>query len=266
MKVFSAAAKAIQQGTPAALVTVIEAKGSTPRHAGARMLVYADGAAVGTIGGGAFEHRAMQVAIDAIGTGCPARLALDLRTDLGMCCGGRMEVYVEPLEATVPALLFGAGHINSHLAPLLTTLGFQVQVVDERPEWVSRLGAPVDGHAADPVGWLADATLDARTHVLIATHDHQLDQDLAEAMLSRDVAYIGVVGSRAKLARFRKRYAIAGVPASDVARIHGPVGLDLGGQSPAEVALSIAAEWVWRRRAHGRPARPLSGVDADGAK
>ncbi len=121
MNVFAAAAEAWRTGRRAAFVTVIGVGGSTPRSSGARMLVHADGTIVGTIGGGAIEHRVIDQALEAIRRGRPERLEADLTRDLGMCCGGRMEVYVEPLQVRVPMVVFGAGHVAVAATPLRST-------------------------------------------------------------------------------------------------------------------------------------------------
>jgi xanthine dehydrogenase accessory factor len=245
MRVLEAAWRASRDGRPAALVTVIEANGSTPRSSGARMLVCADGVVVGTIGGGTFEHRVLAAARAAIESGRPTRFAVDLVRDVGMCCGGRMEVYIEPLEVQTPFVLFGAGHVAHALAPLLAGLPLDVVVVDARDDWLTEERFPrARREVRDPREWLATYDLDPRSLVLVVTHDHAIDQDLVEALLPGPAAWVGMIGSRAKAARFRTRLRAAGLREDQVDRLRTPVGLDIGAETPAEIAISIAAEVV----------------------
>ncbi len=257
--VFAAAAEAIRTGRPAALATVVLSGGSTPRSAGARMLIHADGEIVGTIGGGALEHRVVGMAPDAIRTGRPARLAVHLTRDLGMCCGGQMEVYMEPLQVREPFVLYGAGHVAHALAPLLVALDFDVTVVDDRDELATparfpgceiHLGDPREFARADPGGpdrwWL------------VVTHDHVLDLDLGALLLPKPCAWIGMIGSRAKVARFFLRWEAAGLDPALFGRLCAPVGLDIGAETPPEIAVSIAAELVRVRHRADRSPLPLS--------
>ncbi|HHO50548.1 MAG TPA: xanthine dehydrogenase accessory protein XdhC [Deltaproteobacteria bacterium] len=261
MDVFAAAAEARRTGRRAALVTVIGVGGSTPRASGARMLVYEDDSIVGTIGGGALEHRARRAAIGAIEAGRPERLAVHLTQDLGMCCGGRMEVYIDPIQSRVPMVVFGAGHVARATVPLLHALDFDVTIVDERDELALPEAFPhATLHTQDPLAYARALDDDPHAHWLVVTHDHRLDQDLVEILLPKTCAWIGMIGSRAKVARFFVRYRAAGVPEALFRKLSAPVGLDLGAETPAEIAVAIAAELVRVRRRADRPPLPLSAL------
>ena len=142
MMVLEAAAVAIRTGRPAALVTVIGIAGSAPRTSGARMLVYADGSIVGTVGGGAFEYKLIAQATEAIQAGVPRRYNVHLTHDLGMCCGGAMEAFGEPLLVQEQLIIYGAGHVGAETAIAAARLGFAVTVVDDRYEWLQQLCGP----------------------------------------------------------------------------------------------------------------------------
>jgi xanthine dehydrogenase accessory factor len=259
MNVFAAAAEAVQSGRKAALATVIEVAGSTPRSSGARMLVYADGSSLGTIGGGALEHAVIGAAREVIRSGVPQRYAVDVVRDLGMCCGGRVEVYVEPLFVQVPLVVFGAGHVAAALAPVVLALDFQVTVVDDRPELATAERFPGCRLVnSDPLAFARALHGHADAHWLVVTHDHQLDQDLLEVLLPKTSAWLGMIGSRAKVARFLTRLDAAGLNPALFAKLCAPVGLDIGAETPAEIAVSIAAELVRVRRHADRPPVPLS--------
>jgi len=249
MNVFAAAAEAWRTGRPAALATVILAGGSTPRSSGAKMLVYADGAIVGTIGGGALEHAAIVEARAAIASGRTARIAVHLTQDLGMCCGGQMEVFVEPLQVRVPLVVFGAGHVAHATAPMLCALDFDVTIVDDRDELALPERFPgCQVHCTDPLAFAEALPPDTARHLLVVTHDHRMDQDLVEVLLPRDFTWLGMIGSRAKVARFLVRYRAAGMDPALFPRLNAPVGLDLGAETPAEIGVAIAAELVQLRR------------------
>lgn len=261
MRVLQAAADAMREGRRAALVTVIGVDGSAPRASGARMLVQDDGAIVGTVGGGAWEHRLIAEAQDAIRLGRSRRVSVHLTRDLGMCCGGAMEAFVEPLRPVEQLVIHGAGHVGTALAKLAMELGFSVTVVDERPEWLDAARLPGARLVlCDPRRALGDLPEGPLAWHLVVTHSHQLDQDLIEALLPRDLAWLGLIGSRAKVARFLLRLHAAGMDPALFSRLSAPVGLDIGAETPEEIAVSIAAELVRVRRGVRRDPVPLSEI------
>lgn len=262
MNVFRAAADAWERGERAALATVLSAMGSTPRSAGARMLVHADGRQVGTIGGGALEHHVAQVALRVAVSGVPERVDVHLVRDLGMCCGGRTEVFVEPVGGRERIVVYGAGHVSRALAPVLVALDFDVTVVDERPDWATPDAFPAECEVVggDPRAHARGLQEDPRRYVLLVTHDHALDQDLGEWWLGRPHAWLGMIGSRGKVARFFVRWEAAGVDPATFSRLCAPVGLDLGAETPAEIAVAVAAELVRVRRDCRRDPAPLSST------
>lgn len=257
MHVWEATTQAWSQGQKAALVTIIGHDGSAPRHAGARMLVHADRTLVGSVGGGTLEYRLIEAALRVIQTRVPERVAVHLTRDLGMCCGGSVEAYIEPIESREKFVVFGAGHVAHALVPLLQSLDFDVHVVDEREEWLSEARFPNATRVLD------DPTVVARrlegaanAWWLIVTHDHGIDEQLCATLLPKTCAWIGMIGSRAKVTRFFLRLRAQGVDESLFSKLSAPVGVDLGAQTPAEIGISIAAEIVRVRR--GGTALPLS--------
>ncbi len=261
MKVFEAAAAAMRAGRPCAMVTVIGVDGSAPRASGSRMLVYADGALEGTVGGGAWEHRLIAEAVDAMRERRPRRVAVHLTRDLGMCCGGAMEAFVEPLRPQEQLVIHGAGHVGAATALLARGLGFAVTVVDERPEWLDAARLPdIQRVLADPRRVLEELPQGPLAFHLVVTHSHPLDQDLVEMLLPRDLAWLGLIGSRAKVGRFLLRLRAAGMDPALFPRLSAPVGLDIGAETPDEIAVSIVAELVRVRRGVNRPPLPLSEI------
>src|SRR5438094_3069766 len=141
-EVFAALADALERGEATALVTVVSTRGSTPQRVGAKMLVFADGRTVGTIGGGCYENDAFWKAREAIGHRKPQLVRYELSDDFaqesGLICGGQMDVYIEPLEPSPTLYIVGAGHVGFHLARLAHEVGFRVHVVDDREKFASR--------------------------------------------------------------------------------------------------------------------------------
>lgn len=257
MKVLKAAAAAMEAGVPAALVTVIGVGGSAPRDATARMLVYEDRTITGTIGGGEWERRVIEHAVECIAGGRARRYAAHLTRDLGMCCGGAMEAFIEPLRSRERLHIFGAGHVGGAVAGLARALDFEVSVYDDRDDWLNAERFPdcerVEG---DPVRNLPDTgPLD---YLLIVTHSHQLDQALLQRLMERPCAYLGMIGSRAKVAKFFVRFRAAELNEALFQRVSAPVGLDISAETPMEIAVSICAELVRVRREHVGPTLAMS--------
>ena len=325
----------LDAGRPFALLTLVADQGSTPRAAGAEMLVREDGSIAGSIGGGLLEHTMMQAAAAALAERRSRRASADLsgadlRSPEKMVCGGSAEVLItfvperdaellsvctalrEARDAgrrawyvTVPAgdgaavehcvldedgglagsavcdaaalrgltaaaemhgtatlpdgrtavlervdppalaVVCGAGHVGAEVAPVLARLGFRVVVVDDREEFASHERFPDVRVAVLPfAGALAAVGVDERSFVVIVTRGHVHDMDVLEQALRLGARYIGLMASRSKRARMDAALREAGHGDEAIARIHSPIGLSIGAETPAELAVSIAAEIV----------------------
>jgi xanthine dehydrogenase accessory factor len=235
-------------GERGALATVVRTSGSTPQQPGARLLLRPDGSTVGTVGGGAIEHAVIDALHAARQSGKPELLERNLAQDLGMCCGGRMEIFIEPIEGAPRLHLFGAGHVARATAPLARSIGFEVRVIDEREELNTTERFPgCTLELRDAATALKAAALGENDWVLIATHDHQLDQAVLERCLRQRPRYVGLVGSQRKLLRITQRL-LQKDPSLSFERLHSPVGVDVGAVGPEEIAVSIAAELVAVKR------------------
>jgi xanthine dehydrogenase accessory factor len=261
-EVLPAAAAALQRGEPAALVTIVRSNGSTPQRAGAKMLVFADGRIVGTIGGGCYENDAIGRARQAIATGTPAFVKFDLNDDFvqesGLICGGQMEVYIDPI-APAPALyIVGAGHVGWHLARMAADAGFRIHVIDDREKFANAERFPAaETIEVDDIGaWLHRAELPPSAYAVVVTRGHTHDFEALRALAARDLRYVGLIGSRAKVARIFEALEAEGMPVECLGRVHAPIGLDIGAITPAEIAVSILAELIAIR--HGKDPSALS--------
>ena len=257
MKVLKRAILARESGHVSALCTVIGRDGSAPRHNAARMLVYGDGQIVGTVGGGAFEQKVIEEALLSILNRKNRRLAVNLSRDLGMCCGGSMEVFVEYLDVKKKVHLFGLGHVGQSVCRALVGLDFDVYAYDERPDWLEQCnqwGATLQ--PGNPLEVLPEVGVD--DFLLIFTHSHDLDQALVEHFITKDYGFLGMIGSKTKVAKFFLRLKAAGVDTALFEKVSAPVGLDIGAETPEEIAVSIVAELVQTRAGHESLSLPLS--------
>ncbi len=242
------------RGEACVLVTIIEEKGSTPRNAGAKMVVSAS-ALYDTIGGGHLEYKCLHIARQMLAEGTRAtRLErFSLGASLGQCCGGATVLLFEPmLQAQAQVVVFGAGHVGRALVPLLASLPCRVRWVDSRAdEFPSSLPDGVCQVITDePVDEVA--SLPAGSYCIVMTHDHSLDLELTRAILERnDFTWFGLIGSATKRARFEHRLRDRGIAPSVVQRMRCPMGLAaVKGKLPMEIAVSIAAEIIATYNAH----------------
>ncbi|MCC7418131.1 MAG: XdhC family protein [Acidobacteria bacterium] len=255
-EVFAAVAAALERGEPAALVTIVSTTGSTPQRVGAKMLVFGDGRLVGTIGGGCYEHDAFWKAREAIDTRRPRLMRYELSDDFaqesGLICGGPMEVYIEPIEPSPDLYIVGAGHVGFHLARFAGGTGFRVHVVDDREKFANaeRFPDAVEVVADDIPAWIARTRLPPHAYAVIVTRGHTNDLEALRALAPRELRYLGLIGSRAKVARIFEALAHDGIAPAALERVHAPIGLDLGAVTPQEIAVAILAELIAVK--HGR--------------
>jgi xanthine dehydrogenase accessory factor len=252
--VYEAALRATRTDEPAALVTVIATEGSTPQKAGAKMVVYADGRIVGTIGGGCVEAEMIRRARHAIDQHRSQLAAYDLTPDQagedGLVCGGRMQVFIEPLEGVPTLLLFGAGHVAQPLARLAKSVGFRVEVADDRAKFANAERFPeADVILVEPFREAAaKMTLARGSYAVVVTRGHKGDADALQAVLGKGLRFVGLLGSRPKAVHVMSELEERGVAPEALAEIHVPLGVEIGAQSPEEIAVSILAELIAVRR------------------
>lgn len=265
-EVLRAALAALDGGQRVVVATVLSRSGSAPSTPGQKLALFADGRALGTVGGGAVERVVLASMASSFAdvSATPRVETFRLGPNLGMCCGGSADILVEPLAPVLAVLVIGAGHVGSFVAPLLASVGFHVTLVDAREEAANAarlapFGRPSQEHAQragvqvlcaehdDPEVLAALGASPERAAFLVMTHDHQLDQAAIEGALRTGFAFVGGVGSRAKAVRTRERLVAKGFTEADVARVRMPIGVSIGARSPAEIGVSIAAELVaWR--------------------
>jgi xanthine dehydrogenase accessory factor len=245
MDIFEEIVAAKKANIPVVLATVIESLGSAPREEGARMLIRADGSIVGTIGGGAIEKKIIDEAVTLMHASSPQLVKYELK-DIGMSCGGGMSVFLEPLLPAPQLIIFGAGHIGSILSQIGKLLDFSVTVVDNRPEFASReLLASADTVIAENYQQaIAALTITDNTYMVILTHKHAHDFEVLEQVIHKPFRYLGMIGSKTKVAQVFQQLRDKGVSEDIIKKIRSPIGISIGAHTPGEIAISIAAEMV----------------------
>jgi xanthine dehydrogenase accessory factor len=252
-------------------VTVVRARGSTPQRAGAKMLVFADGRTIGTIGGGCYENDAFWKARGALESGKQLLLHYELNDDFaqenGLVCGGQMDVHIDPLEPTPHLYIVGAGHVGWYVARLAADAGFRIHVVDDREKFANAERFPgAEEVVAEPIPeWLHRADLAASAYVVVVTRGHTHDLDAMRSLAARDLRYLGLIGSRAKVRRIYDMLLAEGMAAESLDRVHAPIGFDIGAVTPAEIAVSIVAELIAVRRGAYTAALSMKRLKAVGS-
>ncbi len=228
--------EALQRNEAVALITVVQVIQPSPAQLGWKLLVWPDGRALGNIGGGDLEQQARQEAIQALQQGQPRMFRYSpSATDTNQAaCGGQVGCFVDVHQPVPTVLIIGGGHVGQPLAEMARLIGLHVQIVDIDPE---RSTVP----RFDP------AQVTPSTYVVISTRTHESDEETLRQAISTPAAYLGMVGSRRKVQTIFEHLQADGVTDEQLSRVHSPIGLDLGGRSPAEIALAILAEIVQTR-------------------
>ena len=259
-EVFAALASALEAGEPVALVTITGSTGSTPQRVGAKMLVYADGRTVGTIGGGCYENEAFWKAREAIDSRKPVNMSFELNDDFaqetGLVCGGQMDVFIEPVEASPELFVFGAGHVGHFVGKMAHEVGFRVHVIDDREKFANteRFGPGIDVIVDDIPTWLDKHSLPALAYAVVVTRGHRHDLETMRGLLRTPLRYLGLIGSKAKVKRIFDMLREEGVTPDTLRPVHAPIGLDIGAITPQEIAVSIVAELIAVK--HGKTSEP----------
>jgi xanthine dehydrogenase accessory factor len=211
------------------------------------MLIRDDGSRLGTVGGGEMESRVVDVAGEAMADGQPRLLTyrlVDPSTGDPGVCGGEMDVYVEPYMNTASLLIIGAGHVGRAVCELAQWTGWDVHLWDDRPEQLEELDDAVTPHGGELSEVLADIPLDARSAIVMVTRNVPLDVELIPAVVKQPAAYIGLMGSARRWSTTKKLLIDAGCSEDEISRISTPIGLEIGAETPEQIAISIMAEVV----------------------
>lgn len=247
--IFRRLADMAESGEGGVLATVIGASGSTPRHEGSRMIVLVDGSIVGSVGGGQAEATVVEAAAEVLAEGRSRRVEIDLAGGQGVC-GGRMEIFLEPVSRAAPFWVIGAGHVGRALVEVGRTLPFRFILVDDRPEILADLPAGLAAEVleAKPADLVGRLKVPPRGALLLASRSMDLDADYLEMALAaekdagREFLFLGGIASRRKAGLLKKEMRGRDVDPGRLDRMQLPVGLAVGAETPAEIAVSVLAE------------------------
>jgi len=248
-QILDALTQAVSGGGPIVLATIIDTEGSVPRHAGTKMVVNADGSAIGTIGGGRVEAAIREDALGVLASRRPATQEYVLHDpaqgDPGVC-GGTMLVYLEPYMAPHTIYVIGAGHVGRAVVDLAHWLGYRTVVVDDRKDLASEEAMPNADERFE--GTVEDALVALPVHedtaVVVVTRSHELDARITPLLLETPARYVGVMGSRRRWEATREQLGDAGISAEAMDRIHNPIGADIAAETVEEIAVSIMSEVI----------------------
>ena len=232
---------------PVALVTVTKCLGSTPCVVGSRMLITQDKQLFGTIGGGKLEFLATQEAMKALQENRIIESSYTLGPEFEQCCGGKVEFMIEPMNQSPELFLFGAGHIGCEIAKLLVDTPFKVNLIDSRKDWFNDFALDesitccevnIDDFKTfrDVVKWGENC------YVLVLTHDHSIDFEIVAMALQNDTKYLGLIGSKTKKVRFNNMLIKDMNIPEGMSNVVCPIGLQIGGDTPKEIAISVVAQ------------------------
>ncbi len=241
-------------GRRAALATITNVRGSIPSFRSAKMLVRDDGSALGTIGGGCVEAEVWQAAREVMEEEKPRSLTFDLNNDprynTGLVCGGTLEVFVEPVMPPAELFIFGGGHVALSLSKVAHLAGFEITVIDDRENFANRERFPEAAQviAADFETAIATVRPSAASFLVIVTRGHRDDMRVLGWAVKTSARYIGMIGSRRKVLTVFDALEEQGIERERFARVHAPIGLDIGAVTPEEIAVAIVAEMIAVRR------------------
>lgn len=250
IKTMERLAKCMEKGQDVVLATVTEVQGSSPRGVGSMMLVDSAGNLLeGTIGGGAIEEKAKKDGAECIRKNLSKTIHYELNLSnrentLNMACGGNVDVFFKVFKGRDELVIVGAGHIGDKLSKIAHILGYHVTVIDDRPQCACVERFPeADVLKVGEIGEaLENVHISDKTNVVIITHGHKYDQIALEKVINSTARYIGMIGSKNKIALCFKNMMEKGCEKSLLSRVHAPIGLDIGGETPEEIAVAIISE------------------------
>jgi xanthine dehydrogenase accessory factor len=248
---------AVDGGTPVVVATIVDTARSVPRHAGAKMLIYADGTSSGTVGGGQVEALIRSDALDALAKKTTRLKQYTLEDpeqgDPGIC-GGTMTIALEPYMPPHTILVVGCGHVGRAVIDLAHWLGYRTVATDDRSELMDESSMPnADVRLVGTVeAALDEEPVDEHTSIVVVTRSHEMDAEIVPKLVTTPARYIGVMGSKRRWAATRDRLLESGVSADALDRIHVPIGIDIGAETVEEIAVSILSEIIRATAAEGQ--------------
>jgi len=244
-----------REGRKAVLATIVQIRGSVPSFQTAQMLVRDDGSTLGSVGGGCVEADVWAAAQDVLREEKSKVMQFDLTEESmaegGLICGGKVEIFVEPVLPVPEMVIFGAGHISTQVSKIAVIAGFRTTIVDNRPVYANKERFP---EAENVYSGTFEESFEAivpteNTYLVIVTRGHQEDENVLRWAVNTPARYIGMIGSKRKIRSIADQLEREGIPRERLERVYMPIGLDIGAVLPEEIAVAIVAEVIHVRRA-----------------
>jgi len=252
LEIYQEIVNLISRGERAVLATVVSSGGSVPRRNDAKMLIKSDRTFLGTVGGGGVELKVINMALEILNSGQSQLLHFDLSGEgekAAMICGGTMDVFLEPILPLETSYFFGAGHISEAAAKLAKPLGFRIIVVDPRPEFNNAERFPDAESIVEPyTEAFPKLNIGSDSYLVICTPGHVFDEQCLHFAVGTKAKYIGMIGSKKKVKDVKERLINKGILPQNLEKVHAPIGLEIGAETPYEIAISILAEIIKIKR------------------
>ena len=230
------------------IITVVDSKGATPRKAGARAIIFKDGSSEGTVGGGAIEVEAFKVALDVLKTGKALLKHYELdELETGvMFCGGSMTLFYEPVFPGRMLTIFGGGHVGRALSRIANEAGWRIRVVDDRDGVFEKKYFPddVDFISEDHLNFCNSQKFGENDWIVIVSPEHKHDESILGAVAASEAKYIGMMGSPKKVKEIKTSLLKQGIEKELLNKVHAPIGLNIGKETPGEIAVAIVGEML----------------------
>jgi len=247
--IYKAITEILQRRERASLATIVSRQGSTPAPIGFKMLVLPNGDILGTVGGGSVEAEIRRIANKVIMENSPQLVSFDLKENDSIC-GGNISVFIEPIVPSEKIYIFGAGHVGFYLNKMAVMTDFKVIIIDDREEYANIKRFP-EAHrilVSDFKDTFKELEIEDNSFIVIVTKGHAFDEQVLEQACKTSARYIGMIGSKTKIQRLFSNLRQKGVDDQRLAEVHTPIGLDIGSETPSEIAVSILAEIIQVRR------------------
>ncbi len=251
-------------GQKCAVATIVQVNGSIPSYESAKMLVREDGSMLGTIGGGCVEAEVWNAARDVIETEKPRHLTFSLGQDAaydnGLICGGQLNIFVEPVTPQPRAYIFGGGHVSKSISKIANMAGFSTVVVDDREAFANAERFPeADATYAETYeDVFPKLPVTSSSYLIIVTRGHRDDMRVLRWAVTTEARYIAMIGSKRKTISVVHELEKEGLPRDLFKNVFAPMGLEIGAETPEEIAISVVAEMIALRRAPESDWRALS--------
>jgi xanthine dehydrogenase accessory factor len=251
-------------GQKCALATIVQVRGSIPSYESAKLLVREDGSIMGTVGGGCVEAEVWNAAREVIDTEKPKHLTFSLGQDAaydnGLICGGQLNIFVEPVIPQPRAYIFGGGHVSKSISKVATLAGFATVIIDDREAFANKERFPEaeETYAEEYESVFAKLEVTSSSYLIIVTRGHRDDMRVLRWAVGTPARYISMIGSKRKTISVIHELEKEGFDRAMFEKIFAPMGLEIGAESPEEIAISVVAEMIAMRRSPDADWRQLS--------